>query len=91
MYSFPRRFVFVFLPLLLLSQGAYLRAQSAAGTIAGAVTDASGAVVPDAVVTIANPVSGLKRSTKTDSAGHYQFNNLPFNPRSEERRVGKEC
>jgi hypothetical protein len=80
MYSFPRRFVFVFLPLLLLSQGACLRAQSAAGTIAGIVTDASGAVVPDAVVSIANPVSGLKRSTKTDAAGHYQFNNLPFNP-----------
>jgi hypothetical protein len=80
MYSFPRRFVFVFLPLLLLSQGARLRAQSAAGTIAGNVTDASGAVVPDAVVTIANPVSGLKRTVKTDSGGHYQFNNLPFNP-----------
>ena len=79
MYSFPRRFVFVVLPFLLLSASG-LHAQRAAGTIAGTVTDASGAVVPGATVTIENPVSGLSRTAKTDSAGHYQFNNLPLNP-----------
>jgi hypothetical protein len=57
-----------------------LCAQSAAGTITGIVTDASGAVVPGATVTIENPVSGLARFAKTDAAGHYQFNNLPLNP-----------
>jgi hypothetical protein len=80
MYSFPRRFVFALFPLLLLFPGAGLRAQSAGGTIAGIVTDASGAVVPGALVTIENPVSGLSRSAKSDAAGHYQFNNLPLNP-----------
>ena len=57
-----------------------LHAQTAAGTITGTVTDASGAVIPGATVTIENPVSGLKRSAKTDAAGQYRFTNLPFNP-----------
>src|SRR6202034_3070703 len=80
MHSFPRRFVFLFFPFLLLSTAIHLQAQTAAGTITGTVADASGAVVPGATVTIENPVSGLSRTTKTDGAGHYQFTNLPFNP-----------
>src|ERR1700753_820748 len=78
MHSFPRRFVFLLCPLLLTASG--LHAQSAAGTVAGTVTDASGAVIPGATVTIENPVSGLKRSAKTDASGPYKFTNLPFNP-----------
>ena len=80
MHSFPRRFVFAFFPFLLLSPAVPLHAQTAAGTITGTVTDGSGAVIPDATVTIENPVSGLKRSAKTDAAGQYKFTNLPFNP-----------
>jgi hypothetical protein len=79
MRSYPRRFVFLFFPLLLLSLAVRLQGQSAAGTITGTVSDASGAVVPGAQVSIENPVSGLSRTTKTDAAGHYQFNNLPLN------------
>ena len=44
------------------------------------VTDASGAVIPGATVTIENPVSGLSRTAKTDASGQYRFTNLPFNP-----------
>jgi hypothetical protein len=80
MYSFPRRFVIAVLPFLLLWPEANVQAQSSSGTITGTVNDASGAVVPSARVSIANPVSGLTRSATTDAAGHYQFNNLPFNP-----------
>ena len=50
------------------------------GTIVGTVTDATGAVVPNAAVTIQNPVSGYSNSTTSDNDGHYQFTNLPFNP-----------
>src|ERR1700749_2619087 len=78
MHSFPRRFVFLFFPFLLLSTAIQLQAQTAAGTITGAVTDASGAVIPGATVTIENPVSGLSRTAKTDAAGQYRFGNLPF-------------
>jgi Carboxypeptidase regulatory-like domain/TonB-dependent Receptor Plug Domain len=80
MYSFLRRFVVLFFTLLLALVTNSLYAQSAAGTITGIVADGSGAVVPNALVTIENPVSGLSRSAKTDAAGHYQFNNLPLNP-----------
>lgn len=59
-----------------------LRAQSAgnSGTISGIVTDPTGAILPGASVSIQNPVSGYERTATTDSAGHYQFTNLPFNP-----------
>ena len=53
-------------------------AQSAA--ITGTVVDPSGGVVPNATVTIHNPVSGLERSTSTDAAGNFAFPNVPFNP-----------
>ena len=54
-------------------------AQSSSGAVTGTVVDPAGAVVPKATVTIQNPVSGLIRSTTTDSAGHFQFTNIPFN------------
>ena len=77
MPSFSGRLVSLLYPFLLASS---LFAQSAAGTIAGTVTDGSGAVIPGATISIQNPVSGLARTAKTDAAGHYQFNNLPQNP-----------
>jgi len=76
-----RRSVFVFFALFpgLLLQ--HLAAQSSnSGAIAGSVTDSTGAVVPGATVTIANPVSGYTRAAKTDDAGEYQFANVPLNP-----------
>ncbi len=80
MRSFSRRSVLSFCLPLFLALATSLHAQTAAGTITGIVTDASGAVIPGATVTIENPVSGLSRSAQTDAAGHYQFNNLPPNP-----------
>jgi hypothetical protein len=55
-------------------------AQTNSGSIQGTVTDATGAIIPGATVTIVNPVSGLSRTAVTDGSGHYQFTNLPFNP-----------
>jgi Carboxypeptidase regulatory-like domain len=55
-----------------------VQAQSA--SITGTVVDPSGGVVPNATVTIHNPVSGLERSTTTDSSGSFTFPNVPFNP-----------
>jgi hypothetical protein len=53
---------------------------SASSTINGTVVDSSGAVVPNAVVEIHNPVSAYERSTSTDIAGKFSFANVPFNP-----------
>ena len=51
-----------------------------AGTIAGTVTDPSGAVIPGATVTIYNPVSQYQRTASTNSSGDFSFTNVPFNP-----------
>jgi hypothetical protein len=49
------------------------------GTITGTVTDPTGAVLPGATASILNPVSQYEQSVKTDSAGHFQFANVPYN------------
>jgi hypothetical protein len=82
MHTSIRRVIFATFAVLFLLSVSGLRAQTAgnSGTIYGTVTDATGAIVPDAMVTIDNPVSGLSRTTTSDSEGHYQFTNLPLNP-----------
>src|SRR5271170_3529474 len=82
MHTSIRRGIFSAFAIILSFSIPGLWAQSAgsAGTIYGTVTDATGAIVPGSTVTIVNPVSGLSRSTTSDSDGHFQFTNLPLNP-----------
>ncbi len=47
--------------------------QVSTGSVAGQVTDASGAVVPGAEVTLVNEGTGAERSAKTDVGGGYIF------------------
>jgi hypothetical protein len=54
-----------------------LAAGSPTGSLAGIVKDPSGAVLPNASVTVRNDENGLSQSTTTDAQGRYQFNNLP--------------
>ena len=70
------------LPLLALIFAALSApAQSGnAGTIRGAVTDPSGAVIPDATVHLGNEVSQFEQTTTTDATGQFNFSNVPFNP-----------
>ena len=63
--------------LILFVAGAL--AQGTSGNIAGTVTDPTGAVLPNATVTILNPISGYKQTTQTDANGQYHVANLPFN------------
>src|ERR1700744_4351573 len=51
-----------------------------AGVIRGTVTDPSGAVVPNAAVHLANPVSEFEQTTITDATGQFSLPNVPFNP-----------
>jgi hypothetical protein len=63
--------------LLLLTGAAAVRAQSL-GTIAGAVKDTSGAVLPGVSVEVSSPALIEKtRSAVTDGAGQYTIVNLP--------------
>jgi Carboxypeptidase regulatory-like domain/TonB dependent receptor len=57
---------------ILFSTGS-LQAQVDTGSITGIVTDASGAVVSGAKVTLTNEGTGASLSTKTESAGTYEF------------------
>ena len=75
-----KSFRVVFLILLAMSCASVAQFVSNSGSINGTVTDTTGAVVPKAKVEIHNPVSGFDRSTVTDSAGKFEFTNIPFNP-----------
>jgi len=57
------------LVLLLCTAAAPSHAQVLYGSIVGTVEDPSGAVVPKAMITIANKQTGLTRDTTSDDAG----------------------
>jgi hypothetical protein len=59
----------------LLSGEAFAQGETTSA-IVGEVTDATGAVVPGASITITNQENGLKRSAQTDDAGRFNFSQL---------------
>src|SRR5947209_15035690 len=54
-----------------------LEAQVVSGDLVGVVTDANGAVVPNATVDVTNLATGFKQTQNTTSSGDYHFANLP--------------
>src|SRR5579875_2392951 len=75
MTSFVRRVAARAALFVLVLVTVLAHAQSTAN-VQGAVTDQSGAVVPNATVTITNTATGDKRTLTTDSAGNYQAPSL---------------
>src|ERR1700726_4613366 len=51
-------------------------AQAVYGSIFGTVTDASGAVVANATVTVSNPAKGVSVSAQSDASGEYRVQHL---------------
>ncbi|MBI3695470.1 MAG: TonB-dependent receptor [Acidobacteria bacterium] len=67
------------LPVALLLAGLVsipAEAQVLYGSIVGTVEDQTGAVVPNATVTITNPATGVTRETTTDEGGRYLLQNV---------------
>ncbi len=64
------------------------RGQAVNGGIVGTVTDSSGAVVPQARVTITNTATNVGQGGATDSNGYYSFPDLP--PGSYKVAVAKQ-
>ena len=64
---------------LLLSSGPTVLAQARIGSIQGVVKDPTGALVPNAKVTVTQPVTGYKQTTTTDAQGAFKLVNVPFN------------
>ncbi|MDE3167704.1 MAG: TonB-dependent receptor, partial [Acidobacteriota bacterium] len=50
------------------------------GAIEGIVKDSSGAVIPNATVSIRNPVTSFNRTTTTAADGTFRFSGVPQNP-----------
>src|SRR5438270_13930128 len=73
----------IFFLLTIFVGGTAAWSQEARATIGGRVTDAQGAVVPDAIVVVVADDSGVKQQTRTNNQGnwtvqfllpgHYQF------------------
>ncbi len=68
-------FVAVILTVFIASQTA--QAQSIFGTITGTIADSSGAVVPNANITITNKTSGDVRRSTSNNDGYFSFSSLP--------------
>src|SRR2546422_3815106 len=67
----------------------FVQGQSTYGSIAGSVTDPSGAAIPDAQVTLTNLGTAEKRTQPTGADGLYSFVNLlPGNYRIEVEKQG---
>jgi hypothetical protein len=58
------------LPIAVFGQGYF-------GTVSGAVSDSSGAVVPGAKVTLADQQKGYQFATTSDNTGRYLFTSIP--------------
>lgn len=71
------RFALLFILLPVLSQTSF--AQARIGTVQGTVKDPTGALVPNAKVTITQPVTGYNQTTQTDQQGSFKLVNIPFN------------
>ena len=79
---YKKSFFPLFIAVFFLALGFQAHAQSGGSStsVTGTVVDPTGAVVPNAVVEIRNPVSGFERTVTTDSAGKFTIPNIPFNP-----------
>ncbi|HET8549343.1 MAG TPA: TonB-dependent receptor [Bryobacteraceae bacterium] len=70
------------LSLLLLTSVMLLGQAGTEGSILGTVQDATGAMVPQAQVTVTNLATGLKRTAVSDGTGNFEVLALPVGPYS---------
>src|SRR5687768_15780139 len=69
---------FVCISVLSLGFGVAANAQTVSGTLRGTVTDANGAVIPNATVIARNVETGLERTVTTTEEGSYNITFLPI-------------
>jgi hypothetical protein len=75
--QFPQRAVARVVVFLVCLAGAHVWAQTNVGRISGTVYDATGAAIPDCIVSAANVQTGLQQSVRTEETGFYVFPSLP--------------
>src|ERR1041385_3975965 len=64
---------------ILLTASSLIFGQARIGTLQGIVKDPTGALVPDAKVTVTQPVTGYHQTVQTNAQGSFKLINLPFN------------
>ncbi len=63
---------------ILLAASAFAQTQAINGSIRGRISDAAGAAVPAARITVLNDATGFNRSLTTDDDGYFVVPNLPL-------------
>jgi hypothetical protein len=71
-----RRIPLFFAVLAMLLAAAFTYAQTTSGDLVGTVKDASGAMIPNASVTVTNEATGVATSMKSGAAGEFRASNL---------------
>jgi hypothetical protein len=61
----------------MLIGAASVSAQTSFGRISGTVTDSTGAVVPNANVTVSDPATNFSKTVQADESGFYTITNVP--------------
>jgi hypothetical protein len=70
--------LFLWMSMILLVLSPAMHGQELAGTFTGTITDSSGAVIPNASITITlNGVNGEPRVVQSNGSGNYTASNLP--------------
>lgn len=77
LFKIPFRAAIICGALILLGPTAF--SQARIGSIQGTVKDPGGALVPNATITVTQPVTGYRQTTQTDAQGSFKLVNLPFN------------
>jgi len=75
--TLPHPSLFAAIPLIVLLSFAKLDAQQTNPAIAGTVTSATGAAIPNAKVTAKNLTTGDTTSAQSDATGNFHFDALP--------------
>lgn len=83
--SFPQTLVFpiwaaILLFVVLAALPTPAKAQSTSASLAGTISDPTGAVIPSASVTIENTGTGLTRTAESSASGTFLFPSLPVGP-----------
>jgi Carboxypeptidase regulatory-like domain/TonB-dependent Receptor Plug Domain len=63
--------------IVLLMCPVILRAQQLTATLSGTVTDSSGAVIPNATITLTQTTTNAARTVQSDQSGNYSVTSLP--------------
>src|ERR1700745_3915477 len=71
------RVLFWLVTILLMLCPLTSRAQQLTATLTGTVTDSSGAVIPNAAITVTQTTTNAARTVQSDESGNYAVTSLP--------------